>query len=137
MVFRFLSLQNTIIDSAFLGLLNTVPLSTEVLLTFIEQLPTAANLVDKPPATKRRRTSHGEAARTSTQDTKTLLAAIKKVTFVLQLVEGSNVENHPELLRGLFNTLAELQHFKAQVSRNSERQIWHVCVIFESWISSL
>jgi U3 small nucleolar RNA-associated protein 10 len=98
------------------GLLQTVPLSTTILLSFLEQLPTAANLADKPSTPKRRRTSHGEVARAPLQDSKVLAAAIRKVTFVLQLVDGSGVENHPELLRDLFNTLAELQHFKAQVS---------------------
>lgn len=96
--------------------LRTVPLSTEILSLFLDQLPTAAKLTDKPPATKRRRTSHGEIARTAVQNPKQLAAAINKVTFVLQLVESSAPGNHPELLKGLFNALAELQHFKAQVS---------------------
>ncbi|KAH7418398.1 hypothetical protein BKA64DRAFT_730120 [Cadophora sp. MPI-SDFR-AT-0126] len=96
--------------------LRTTPLSTDILLAFLDQLPTAAMLADKPPATKRRRTSHGEVARTPLQDSKLLNAAIKKVTFVLQLVDSSEAGKHPELLRGLFNVLAELQHFKAQVS---------------------
>jgi U3 small nucleolar RNA-associated protein 10 len=97
-------------------LLSTMPLSTEILSAFLTQLPTAAKLADKPPASKRRRTSHGEVARTPIQDSKQLTAAIRKVTFVLQLVDSSNPGSHPELLKGLFTVLAELQHFKAQVS---------------------
>ena len=97
-------------------LLRSSPLSTDILLSFITQLPTAAKLVDTPPATKRRRTSHGEVARKPIQDSKQLSAAIKKVTFVLQLIDSSDPGTHPELLRGLFNVLAELQHFKAQVA---------------------
>lgn len=96
--------------------LRTATLSTEVLMTFLDQLPTAAKLTDTPPATKRRRTSHGEVARVPIKDADQLAAAIKKVTFVLQLVHSSEPGAHPELLRSLFNTLAELQHFKAQVS---------------------
>ncbi|TVY56296.1 U3 small nucleolar RNA-associated protein 10 [Lachnellula cervina] len=97
-------------------LLSTMPLSTDLLSTFLAQLPTAAKLADKPPASKRRRTSHGEVARTPLQDSKQLTAAIRKVTFVLQLVDSSNPGTHPELLKDLFTVLAELQHFKAQVS---------------------
>jgi U3 small nucleolar RNA-associated protein 10 len=97
-------------------LLRTSPLSTNILLSFITQLPTAAKLADTPPATKRRRTSHGEVARKPIQDSKQLSAAIRKVTFVLQLIDSSNPGTHPELLKGLFNVLAELQHFKAQVA---------------------
>jgi U3 small nucleolar RNA-associated protein 10 len=97
-------------------LLRTTPLSTDILLSFLAQLPTAAKLADKPPATKRRRTSHGEVARTPLQDSKQLTAAIKKVTFVLQLIDSSDPGSHPDLLKELFNILAELQHFKAQVA---------------------
>jgi len=97
-------------------LLSTMPLSTEILSAFLTQLPTAAKLADKPPASKRRRTSHGEVARAPIQDSNQLTAAIRKVTFVLQLVDSSNPGSHTELLKGLFNVLAELQHFKAQVS---------------------
>ncbi|KAL3425575.1 ssu processome component [Phlyctema vagabunda] len=96
--------------------LNSMPLSTDILLSFLTQLPTAAKLSDKSPATKRRRTSHGEVAKTPLQDPEQLAAAIRQVTLVLQLVDSSNAGTHPELLKGLFTTLAELQHFKAQVS---------------------
>jgi U3 small nucleolar RNA-associated protein 10 len=97
-------------------LLQTTSLSTEILLAFLEQLPTTAELADKPPVAKRRRTSHGEIARASLQDSKQLTAAVQKVTFVLQLIDSSDAGKHPELLKGLFNVLAELQHFKAQVA---------------------
>ncbi|KAF4637911.1 hypothetical protein G7Y89_g179 [Cudoniella acicularis] len=96
-------------------LLSAMPLSTDILLAFLDQLPTAAKLADKPPASKRRRISHGEVARSPLQDPKQLTAAIKKVTFVLQLVDASKPGTHPGLLRGLFNVLAELQHFKTKV----------------------
>lgn len=95
--------------------LRTIPLSTNILSQFLDELPTAAQLADKAPTTKRRRTSHGEIARTA-QDPKQLAAAIRKVTFVLQLVESSEPAEHPELLRGLFTALAELQQFKVQLS---------------------
>ncbi|KAE9379300.1 hypothetical protein N431DRAFT_553547 [Stipitochalara longipes BDJ] len=97
-------------------LLQTTALSTEILLSFLEQLPTTAELADKPPATKRRRTSHGEIARTQLQGSKQLTAAVQRITFVLQLIDSSDAGKHPELLKGLFNILAELQHFKVQVS---------------------
>jgi U3 small nucleolar RNA-associated protein 10 len=98
-----------------MDLLRTVPLSTDILLSFLNQLPTAAKLTDKPPATKRRRTSHGEVARASLHDSKQLTSAIQKVTFVLQLIDSSSPKEHPALVAGLFNMLAELQHFKIQV----------------------
>lgn len=96
-------------------LLRTIPLSTDILSHLLDDLPTTAQLVDKAPTTKRRRTSHGEIAR-SVQDPEQLAAAIRRVTFVLQLVESSEPAEHPELLRGLFTALAELQQFKVQLS---------------------
>jgi len=96
-------------------LLRSVDLTTDILLSFLNQLPTAAKLADMPPASKRRRVSHGEIAKTPLQDSKQLTGAIQKVTFTLQLVDSSEPEKHTLLLTGLFNTLAELQHFKAQV----------------------
>jgi U3 small nucleolar RNA-associated protein 10 len=97
------------------GLLRDLDLTTDILLSFLNQLPTAANLVDAPPSSKRRRVSHGEIAKTPLSDSKQLTGAIQKVTFVLQLVDSSSPEEHPALLPGLFTVLAELQHFKSQV----------------------
>ncbi|KAG9232555.1 hypothetical protein BJ875DRAFT_74427 [Amylocarpus encephaloides] len=96
--------------------LSAMTLSTDILQSFLDQLPTAAKLVDMAPTTKRRRTSHGEVARSVLHDPKQLSDAIQKVTFVLQLVDNSNPGSHPELLRGLFAVLGEIQHFKAQVA---------------------
>ncbi|KFY30036.1 hypothetical protein V493_02159 [Pseudogymnoascus sp. VKM F-4281 (FW-2241)] len=96
-------------------LLRSVNLTTDILLSFLNQLPTAAQLADMPPATKRRRVSHGEIAKTPVQDMKSLSDAVHKVSFVLQMVDNSNPEKHAALLPGLFNALAELQHFKSQV----------------------
>jgi U3 small nucleolar RNA-associated protein 10 len=107
--------HGSIAQGEAMDLLRTVPLSTDILLSFLNQLPTATKLADKPPTTKRRRTSHGEVARASLQDSKQLTSAIQKVTFVLQLIDSSNPKEHLSLLAGLFNTLAELQHFKIQV----------------------
>lgn len=102
-------------QSEAMDLLRTISLPTEVLSAFLSQLPTAAKMADNAPASKRRRTSHGEMAKLNPQDSDQLTAAVRKVTFVLQLVDGSDVVAHPQLLPGLFNTLAELQHLKAQV----------------------
>lgn len=97
-----------------MGLLRTLTLSTETLVSFLNQLPTAADMVSAPPTTKRRRTSHGEISRLGLQDAELLKKTLKTLTFVLQLIDGSNPAQHPKLLKGLFNILAELQHFKAQ-----------------------
>lgn len=98
-----------------MDLLRTVSLSTDILLSFLNQLPTAEKLADKPPVTKRRRVSHSEMTKAILHDSTALTHAIKKVTFVLQLIDSSDTGEHTPLLGGLFNALAELQHFKGQV----------------------
>ncbi len=97
-------------------LLKSVELNTDLLLFFLESLQLTAKMATEPSPNKRRRTSSSETHRgVSAQATPELASALKQVTFVLQLVEGSNPENHPQLLNTLFNTLSEIQHFRALV----------------------
>ncbi|RYO96777.1 hypothetical protein DL763_003053 [Monosporascus cannonballus] len=97
-------------------LLKSVELNTDILLFFLESLEPTAKMATEPSPNKRRRTSSSDTHRgVSTQATPELASALKQVTFVLQLVEGSSPEDHPQLLNALFNTLSELQHFRALV----------------------
>ncbi|KAH7038159.1 U3 small nucleolar RNA-associated protein [Microdochium trichocladiopsis] len=98
------------------NLLRNVELTTDILLFFLESLQPAAKMVTEPPPGKRRRTSSSEAHRgIGTQTTPEITATLKHVTFVLQLVEGSEPEKHPQLLNPLFNALSELQHYRVIV----------------------
>ncbi len=94
-------------------LLQTVALPTNVLRDFIDQLPAATQMKDMLPAAKRRRTNDNVKIVTSGSGSLELMAAIRKVTFVLELVDHSNPEAHPQLLKGLFHVLGELQDLKA------------------------
>ncbi|KAI1074688.1 hypothetical protein F5B20DRAFT_428328 [Whalleya microplaca] len=97
-------------------LLRNVELTTDILLFFLESLQSTADMLTEPPPGKRRRTSSSDTHRGSiTQPTPELSSTLKQVTFVLQLVEGSDPEKHPELLNALFNALSELQHFRVLV----------------------
>lgn len=98
-----------------LELLRQVTLSTEVLSSLLDAIPSIAQLEDKPPATKRRRTSRSELAKAQVIDLPELHAVIRKLTIVLELIEGSKPERHPDLLKGLFHVLGELQHYRAQI----------------------
>ena len=95
--------------------LSTVEFSTEILQSFLEKIPASmAAIQDKPPATKRRRTSHTDAPVLTIQDPKAR-SIVDEMTFVLELVDGSHPERRPELLETLFHTLQSLKHFKAQM----------------------
>ncbi|KAF3064052.1 U3 small nucleolar RNA-associated protein 10 [Daldinia childiae] len=110
------SSSDSVVSSEAANLLRNVDLTTDILLFFLESLQPAAKMATEPPSGKRRRTSSSETHRgLGTQPTPELSAVLRQVTFVLQLVEGSEPEKHPELLNALFNALSELQHFRVLV----------------------
>jgi U3 small nucleolar RNA-associated protein 10 len=51
----------------------------------------------------------------TTKDEAKLSKLMDNMTFILELVDSSNPEAHPELTEGLFQTLAALHHFKSQI----------------------
>ncbi|OJD24658.1 hypothetical protein ACJ73_03978 [Blastomyces percursus] len=97
-------------------LLRTVDLSGPILNRFLNKISTA--IIDtepQAPAAKRRRTSQNNMVAMTTRDPKELSQIIGKVTFILELIDGSNPENYPQLLGGLFQTLAAVHHLKLQL----------------------
>ena len=98
-----------------LDVLRQVDLPAEVLALFLESVPDMAAMTDKPPAAKRRRTSRNEGTPGQLLSTVDLPKIIRRLTVVLELVEGSKPEKHPELLRGMFHVLSELQHYRTQL----------------------
>lgn len=97
-------------------LLRSVNLTTEILMFFLDSIKTGTKMITEPPPNKRRRTSSTDGNRgLVTQASPELSQALRRVTFVLQLVENSEPVSHPELLDGLFTALSELQHFRTVV----------------------
>lgn len=96
--------------------LRSVPLTTEILIFFLQSIQTGTKLVTEPPPNKRRRTSSSDEQRgLITQVSPEISQALRKITFVLQLVENSDPMQHPQLLDNLFAALSELQHFRTVV----------------------
>ena len=95
--------------------LRTLPLSTAILQSFLENLSSIpSSLQGKPPVSKRRRTSHSHLSIDSARDQHDLAFAIRQSTFVLELIGDAKPERHPELLGGLFQILSDLQHFQGR-----------------------
>lgn len=93
-------------------LLRSVELTTEILTQFLESI--RMEPANSPP-NKRRRVS-GESNRgTPVHGGPEVAMALKKATFVLQLVEAADPETHADLLPVLFATLAKLQSFRSTV----------------------
>ncbi|KOS17651.1 U3 small nucleolar RNA-associated protein 10 [Escovopsis weberi] len=106
----------SIVHTEAAHLLSSVPLTTNILSFFLDSIQTGTKMITEPPPNKRRRTSSSDGNRgLSIQVTPELSRALRKVTFVLQLVDSSEPVSHPELLDGLFTALSELQHFRTVV----------------------
>ncbi|KAK0711223.1 hypothetical protein B0H67DRAFT_493893 [Lasiosphaeris hirsuta] len=96
--------------------LRKVDLSTDVLLDFIDSMQDEVKVATEPPANKRRRVSTAERPRSiGLQSSPELNATLSKITFVLELVQESNPEKHPEMLPSLFTALSDLQHLRTLV----------------------
>ncbi|KAL3472148.1 hypothetical protein BJX99DRAFT_10862 [Aspergillus californicus] len=97
-------------------ILRSVEHPGPVLLNFLQQIPVSITDIDSlGPAPKRRRTSQNNMVAMTTKDEAKLSELMDKMTFILELVDSSNPEAHPELTEGLFQTLAALHHFKSQI----------------------
>ncbi|KAI1816818.1 armadillo-type protein [Poronia punctata] len=108
--------ESSLASTEAADLLRNVELTADILLYFLESLQPTAKMATEPPPGKRRKTSSSESSQgLSTQATPEITAMLKQITFVLQLVEGSEPEKHPELLNALFRTLSELQHLRVLV----------------------
>ncbi|EEQ91542.1 U3 small nucleolar RNA-associated protein 10 [Blastomyces dermatitidis ER-3] len=111
-----LSAGNEGLSNLCRDLLRTVDLSGPILNHFLYKISTAViDTEPQAPAAKRRRTSQNNMVAMTTRDPKELSQIIGKVTFILELIDGSNPENYPQLLGGLFQTLAAVHHLKLQL----------------------
>lgn len=85
--------------------LMSVSLSTSILQTFLESLSFMPSNSTEPSSSKRRRAIF-------TQDPESFRRSIRKYTFVMELIEACQAEKHPQLLRGLFQVMSNLQQLK-------------------------
>ncbi|KAL3434204.1 U3 small nucleolar RNA-associated protein 10 [Aspergillus tetrazonus] len=107
--------ESPLVDNAR-DLLRRVELPGPVLLNYLQQIPASITDIDSlGPAPKRRRTSQNNMVAMTTKDEAKLSKLMDKMTFILELVDGSSPEAHPELTEWLFQTLAALHHFKSQI----------------------
>lgn len=105
------ALAQGIQDAEAMETIRMLPLSTTILQSFIQKLPSISSIIqEKPPMSKRRRTSHAHSNETGALDERHLVSAIRQITFVLELVGDVKNERHPELLGCLFQMMCDLQH---------------------------
>ncbi|KAI9808220.1 MAG: hypothetical protein M1825_004677 [Sarcosagium campestre] len=95
--------------------LRSVQLTPKILVDFVDFLSRTDNVRSLPRPTKRRRMG-SDAQEVHDVDLGTNAAdSIRSISAVLELVEVNKPELNPELLRGLFNVLGQLQTIKSQL----------------------
>jgi U3 small nucleolar RNA-associated protein 10 len=94
--------------------LRNVRLDTATLVAFIESVPSSLQMAEGPPTKKRRRTSRNEMARTEFQTPDDVSRVLRRLTLVLELIEGSSPAEHIALFKNLFTVLDDLQQLKQQ-----------------------
>lgn len=107
-----------------LDVLRKVKLSSSILLAFLKNIPSLnSSSVDESSTKKRRKTSHGHEA--AHMDPSVSDNTLRRLTVVLELVDSSVPERHPELLKSLFDVLADLEDYK----RHSGTELGYLEVI--------
>lgn len=96
--------------------LREAPLNGDVLAHLLDTLPTPATLQDQERPSKRRRTSKSNTDELKNVDRAQLDIALRKLTLVLELVEGvtssKRAEPMPQIIKGLFHLLSEVHHWR-------------------------
>lgn len=92
--------------------LMSVSLSTSILQIFLESLSFMPSNSTEPSSSKRKRGARYAGTTIFTQDPESFRRSIRKFTFVMELIEASQAEKHPQLLRGLFQVMSNLQQLK-------------------------
>ncbi|KAF1844438.1 U3 small nucleolar RNA-associated protein 10 [Cucurbitaria berberidis CBS 394.84] len=94
--------------------LRTVKLDSLTLVTFLENVLSAVQMPEGPPTKKRRRTSRSEMARVELSSQDDVQRLLRRLTLVLELIEGSTPAQHPALFKSLFTVFGDLQPLKQQ-----------------------
>jgi U3 small nucleolar RNA-associated protein 10 len=96
--------------------LRSVELSGPILVSFVKKIPASLTDIESlGPAPKRRRTSQSNMIAMTVKDEAELAKLMDKMTFILEVIDSSSPDAHPQLADGLFQTLAALHHFKSQI----------------------
>lgn len=95
--------------------LQTIRLSTATLQHLLTHLPLLSNHPqDKSAAAKRRRMSHGHLKSNSNAGEQSRIQDIRSITIVLEMIESSQEDQHPSLVKGLFQVLMDLKDAQSQ-----------------------
>ncbi|KAM5482154.1 snoRNA-binding rRNA-processing protein utp10 [Microsporum canis] len=97
-------------------LLRSVNLSGPVIVRFLNTIISPSFNVDsQSPAPKRRRMSQSNPTAMNPASRAEASVPLRRISFILELIDASQAERYPELIGGLFQTLAIVHKLKLQV----------------------
>ena len=103
------------VENQAMDTIRAVSLSTDILLSMLTRLPSLSTRSnDGPSAAKRRRISQYQVEGSNGVTPVSVADSVRKVTVVLELIQASKAGKAPELVKGLFQVLADTQHSKVQ-----------------------
>ncbi|KAL1960057.1 hypothetical protein VTO42DRAFT_229 [Malbranchea cinnamomea] len=98
------------------GLLRGVSLSGTVLAHFMNKvLGSVSDLDSQAPARKKRRTSENKLVALNATDRTEVDRTIQNMAYIMELIDGSKPEDHPELTKGLMEILGAVHQLKLRV----------------------
>ncbi|PHH82759.1 hypothetical protein CDD82_4924 [Ophiocordyceps australis] len=104
--------SESIVPGEAADMLRNVELTTDILSFFLESMRSGTKMIGEAYPEKNNSAIASTASKVSPETSQ----ALRRFTFVLQLVEESDPVTHPELLDGLFTALSELQQYKTLAS---------------------
>ena len=98
------------------GLLRKLNIPTAVLEAFVEELSGLLSNIDlQSPTNKRRKTHGGQSLVLDVTNSWKIRQLTQKTAFVLELIESSKPENHPSLLKKLFQLITDMQQLSSNL----------------------
>lgn len=107
--------KGQILQLAALEAFQAIQTSTAIFQHFLTHLPILTSCSqDQQMLSKRRRTSHGRRDVSSDANQPRLEQDVRRIALVLEKLESSHEAQHPALLKGLFQILADLKDAHSQ-----------------------
>ena len=94
--------------------LRSVELHSHVLVPLLEDVHALTDLSDEPTTPKRRRVNNHDKVSVTSYNIAETANIVRRLTLVLEIVDGSKPETHRNLLGPLFQTLEGLQRLKGR-----------------------
>lgn len=97
--------------------LRAVDIPSEVLSVYLEKISdSAVNQHGSSPPSKKRRISHQQQSSSSAKDSQEAMGCVHGLAFALEIIDNSEPQNRPNILKALFKALGAVHHLRTQLT---------------------